>query len=108
MTDSSNDMIDNVLKFKPRYQETYNGVFVNADGSNSLKRLDVNVQNECVKLVPSLEMDESYTLSLSVSGGSLSAPSVWGALRGLETFSQLIHLSVDQGLFINETQITDK
>ena len=37
-------------------------------------------------------MDESYILDISASGGvaSLDSNTVWGALRGLETFSQLI------------------
>jgi hexosaminidase len=34
-------------------------------------------------------VDESYTLSVSAAGASLRAATVWGALRGLETASQL-------------------
>jgi len=38
--------------------------------------------------------DESYTLTVSTAGGcALTAPTVWGALRGLETLSQLIEYS---------------
>jgi len=105
---STEDTQGSALKFKPRYQGTFNVVFGKADAANVLTRLNVDVQNPCEMLLPSLEMDESYVLSVSASGGSLVAPSVWGALRGLETFSQLIHMSMDQGLVINETQITDK
>jgi hexosaminidase len=40
---------------------------------------------------PALADDESYTLALSAGAGSaLRANSVWGALRGLESFSQLL------------------
>lgn len=43
-----------------------------------------------------LGVDESYSLSLSDSGGTLTAPSVWGALRGLETFAQLVQWDGDR------------
>mmetsp|Transcript_3994 Transcript_3994/g.8994 ORF Transcript_3994/g.8994 Transcript_3994/m.8994 type:complete len:532 (-) Transcript_3994:311-1906(-) len=34
--------------------------------------------------------DESYQLSVSASDCQITAPTTWGALRGLETFSQLL------------------
>ena len=43
-----------------------------------------------------LGVDESYSLSLSEGGGTLTAPSVWGALRGLETFAQLVQWDGDR------------
>ena len=39
---------------------------------------------------PTLGEDESYRLKISAEGARLSAPSVTGVLRGLQTFSQLI------------------
>ncbi|KAK2524597.1 Hexa [Columba guinea] len=46
---------------------------------------------------------------LSVSEGSvlLSADTVWGALRGLETFSQLVGRDENGTYYINETEIVD-
>ena len=39
---------------------------------------------------------------------SLTAPTVWGVLRGLETFSQLVVLGQQEGQFlINGTEIRD-
>ena len=43
-----------------------------------------------------LGVDESYSLSLTDRGGTLTAPSVWGALRGLESFAQLIQWDGDR------------
>jgi hexosaminidase len=42
--------------------------------------------------------DESYTLRVAPSGAVLRAPSVYGALRGLETFAQLVEQT--QGGFV--------
>ena len=45
-------------------------------------------------------VDESYTLSITEASGSvLTAPTVWGALHGLETFAQLVQrVSASQGV----------
>jgi len=57
--------------------------------------------------VASLEEDESYTLEVSERQVVINAPAVVGALRGLETFLQL--LSGDaSGYFIPEARIRDQ
>ncbi|CAF0740625.1 unnamed protein product [Didymodactylos carnosus] len=71
-----------------------------------LKRLNVNVQQPCDHW-PSLESNESYSLIIQGDHGVLDAVTVWGALRGLETFSQLIYPDDDLLFAINETKITD-
>ncbi|XP_016430472.1 beta-hexosaminidase subunit beta-like [Sinocyclocheilus rhinocerous] len=56
---------------------------------------------------PSLQTDESYELSVDEPSAVLKAANVWGALRGLETFSQLVYED-DYGVNnINKTDISD-
>lgn len=70
--------------------------------------LRVMVQRECEDL-PDHRMDESYTLSLSSAHKSfISARTVWGALRGLETFSQLLYSPDGVSWVVNETLIYDE
>ena len=46
-------------------------------------------------------MNESYKLSIPLSGAAvLRAPTVWGALRALETLSQLITWESDDGSYV--------
>ncbi len=59
------------------------------------------------KTIPSVDEDESYSLEVSNSQAVMSAPTVVGALRGLETFLQL--LSGDkESYFIPQVSIQDK
>jgi hexosaminidase len=55
---------------------------------------------------PDLGDDENYTLTISNEGSTLSASTIWGVLRGLETFSQLVYLE-GESLVVNATIITD-
>ncbi|XP_007955133.1 beta-hexosaminidase subunit alpha [Orycteropus afer afer] len=57
--------------------------------------------------LPSLESVENYTLTINDEQCFLLSETVWGALRGLETFSQLIWRSADGTFFINKTDIVD-
>ncbi|HEX8636165.1 MAG TPA: family 20 glycosylhydrolase [Pyrinomonadaceae bacterium] len=58
------------------------------------------------KTVPALDEDETYTLAVSDQQATLNAPTVVGALRGLETFLQLLDSDRD-GYFIPAVQIQD-
>ncbi len=59
------------------------------------------------KTIPSVEEDESYTLEVSGSQAVMNAPTAVGALRGLETFLQLLSGDKD-GYFIPAVSIQDK
>ena len=59
------------------------------------------------KPVPSFEEDESYSLDVSDNQAALKAATVVGAMRGLETFLQLLEGDRD-GYFIRAVSIQDK
>jgi len=87
----------NALKFRPKFA---------ASAAPVVSALNVKVQNPC-EHYPSLEMDESYTLDIASGVAVLNSLSIWGALRGLETFSQLVTPTIDMGFILNTTHISD-
>jgi hypothetical protein len=78
-----------------------NQIFAERDdggGGGGLAGLAVAVASMEERTTLQLGMDESYTLQIPASGGgraTLAAPTVWGALRGLETFAQLVEWDWD-------------
>ncbi|XP_054468155.1 beta-hexosaminidase subunit beta isoform X2 [Anoplopoma fimbria] len=56
---------------------------------------------------PSVTSDESYELMVDQPYAVLKAPKVWGALHGLETFSQLVYEDEYGAKSINSTTISD-
>ncbi|XP_015254830.1 PREDICTED: beta-hexosaminidase subunit beta isoform X1 [Cyprinodon variegatus] len=56
---------------------------------------------------PTVSSDESYELSVDQPVAVLKAPKVWGALHGLETFSQLVYEDEYGAKSINYTTISD-
>ncbi|RZC34075.1 Glyco hydro 20 domain containing protein [Asbolus verrucosus] len=73
-----------------------------------LEILNIELEEECPDedVLPGFGDVEEYTLTVTATEGTLSAPTIWGVLRGLETFSQLIYLEEDT-LLINATTIHD-
>src|SRR5262247_4066670 len=57
--------------------------------------------------IPSLDEDESYSLDVSDGRAALKAPSVIGALRGLETLLQLVESDRD-GYYVPSVKVEDK
>ncbi|KAF7662192.1 hypothetical protein LDENG_00243560 [Lucifuga dentata] len=79
------------------------------NGESDLLELQVLItspDSECDRH-PSVTSDESYELSVDQPYAFLKAPKVWGALRGLETFSQLVYEDEYGAKSINSTTISD-
>ncbi|XP_030043504.1 beta-hexosaminidase subunit alpha [Microcaecilia unicolor] len=76
-------------------------------GAASFFTLAVSVTAPGCDDFPQLDSKENYKLSISDQGFLLTADTVWGALRGLETFSQLVWRAEDGRYLINKTEITD-
>lgn len=77
--------------------------------SGYLTSLNITLAKPCEKW-PSSEMDEWYDLTINWEQpgmGKLYAKSVWGILRGLETFSQVVYQGEDGDFRVNSTHITD-
>ena len=72
---------------------------VKVKDSKELTSLVVSVE-ELDESHPQLSTDETYTLSISSSGAKLTAPTVYGALKGLETFSQLVLFDFDTRTYV--------
>ncbi|XP_070541926.1 beta-hexosaminidase subunit alpha-like [Ptychodera flava] len=76
-------------------------------GTPVLQGMAVKLEKPCqVFEQPSLEMNETYTLDVNSNYAQITATSQWAALRGLETFSQLVH-DKNGILVINATSIVD-
>ncbi|XP_069411840.1 beta-hexosaminidase subunit beta-like isoform X1 [Ovis canadensis] len=73
-----------------------------------LQKLEVSVimDPECDSF-PSITSDESYNLLVQGPVATLTANRVWGVLRGLETFSQLIYQHSSGTFTANESNIVD-
>ena len=59
------------------------------------------------KLIPSVDEDESYSLEINNAQARLSAPTVVGVLRGLETLLQLVEAD-RAGYYLPAVKITDR
>ena len=76
------------------------------DTSSAAPTLTVRVARQ-VDALPQLESDESYRLVVTGTGATLSAPTRFGALRGMETLLQLVQ-NDGEGAFIPFVTINDR
>ncbi|ETE64703.1 Beta-hexosaminidase subunit beta, partial [Ophiophagus hannah] len=103
-------------EFTSRYYEYIFGYskWQNQDEKKSLCETELSLlqviitskDSECDKF-PSITSDEAYHLQVSKPTSVLKADKVWGALRGLETFSQLLYEDDCGSYFVNESVISD-
>ncbi|XP_044211728.1 beta-hexosaminidase subunit alpha isoform X1 [Thunnus albacares] len=69
--------------------------------------LRISVDRDDCNSYPNEDSSERYNLSVSARRASLHAETVWGAVRGLETFSQLVYQDDFGSYFVNKTEIED-
>merc|ERR1739838_183994 len=77
-----------------------------ASDDSTLRTLNVELGTSKCENLPTEDMNEAYTLDVGAVP-LLYAESVWGVLRGLETFSQLLWETETNEVMINETHIVD-
>ncbi|XP_068169794.1 beta-hexosaminidase subunit alpha [Antennarius striatus] len=76
-------------------------------GASSPFTVEVNVSQDDCESHPAEDSSEKYYLSVTARQASLNADTVWGVLRGLETFSQLVYQDGFGSYFVNKTTIED-
>ena len=77
-------------------------------GSGVLKVLEIHVTSGCYEIYPTSHDDHGYTLDVQGEKATLTSEEVWGALSGIETFTQLAYTHPDTlSRVMNETSITD-
>lgn len=75
------------------------------DHDNLLNRIRILIDDDGCPEYPGDGMDESYSIKIIDGSADLQSKSVWGAIRALETFSQLTFFTDDNKLAINDSTI---
>lgn len=71
-------------------------------------KIEIETNDKCPGY-PDLSMDETYELHIKSGVASVKSKSVWGAIRGMETFSQLTFITEENKLAIRDsTHIIDE
>uniref|UniRef100_A0A673LW20 Beta-hexosaminidase n=1 Tax=Sinocyclocheilus rhinocerous TaxID=307959 RepID=A0A673LW20_9TELE len=83
------------------------GLLMSENKSIRYTSVSMSVKTRGCDGYPDEDSDESYNLSVSEGQAVLRSVTVWGALRGLESFSQLVYQDDYGSYFINKTEIVD-
>ena len=78
-------------------QSTAPGEMAPAPAHAPTYTITLAVEDAVAVLSPGPQMNESYVLDAAAAGCTISSHSVWGALRGLDTLSQLVRPSASGG-----------
>nr|XP_022921143.1 beta-hexosaminidase subunit beta-like isoform X1 [Onthophagus taurus] len=106
-------LIEKLSSIAKKYERKIKNKKLQKGSLGGLSTLEINLINACTgSEYPSLNKEaEKYNLSIpSTSGGKaqLTADNIWGILRGLESFSQLLYINNgDVNIYLNATTIND-
>jgi hexosaminidase len=67
----------------------------------------VTIEMKTCEQLPHMNMNENYTIIVDKNGAVIRSDTNWGAIRGLETFSQLVRQVGVNQFIINQTSIED-
>ncbi|CAF4382688.1 unnamed protein product, partial [Rotaria sordida] len=72
-----------------------------SDANNILQSLTLNIRDNspCEEYIQQ-NSNETYTLTINQQMAIVEASTVWGLLRGLETFSQLIYINQQNYVYL--------
>ncbi|CAJ0957245.1 unnamed protein product, partial [Mesorhabditis belari] len=104
------DIIDKAIqRYRTLAFPGFNAATYQGD-QGTLTSIIINVASSCPTGVPTFDMDESYSLSVTSANGIgiIQANQVWGALRAIETFSHLVFLPKDNVYMVRTANVTDK
>jgi hexosaminidase len=77
------------------------------EGVSPITSAVITVKSGKCDQYPTIDSDESYSIDVERDAVQLKAETVWGALRAVETFSQLLWEDSGYSHLINETTIRD-